>query len=196
MSKQRAKGLSFSAVTLNLEQIDGLEVDSLVLGVFQDDRPVKGAAGFCDWRLNGRISNVIQNGTFGGTPKETLLMDTNGRIMSKRLLLFGMGQREDLNLDKLSQVLSCMLVVAKKAKFSKLGLELPGFPGIAIKPAAAIDTLLDRAVEDYPDCTIRLLCHDKKNAQLAKTLAEENPDIHYIQKKPSLLAEIEDEENL
>ena len=67
-----------------------------VLGLpfFEDERPLRGAAGLCDWRLGGRLSALLGAtgearlvGTFG----ERLLMPTGPRLPWQRLMLFGLG---------------------------------------------------------------------------------------------------------
>jgi len=44
-----------------LESLDRLSVDVLVLGPFEGERPLRGTAGYCDWRLNGRLSRMLMN---------------------------------------------------------------------------------------------------------------------------------------
>jgi len=75
----------------------------LGLPFFEDERPLRGAAGLCDWRLGGRISlllgarighqrddrgeSVRLRGSFG----EKLLLPTGARLPFSRLVLYGLG---------------------------------------------------------------------------------------------------------
>jgi len=143
---------------LRLEALDRLGVDALVLGVCSDDRPLVGAAGLCDWRLNGRLSALVQAGSFTGAPDEALLTDTGGRIGTARVLLLGLGPRSELELAAIRRGLRQMLVVAKKACLARLALELPGLgrPG---GPAPAELAALTREVVDkaYAEVELELL---------------------------------------
>ncbi len=73
------------------------------LPFFEDERPLRGAAGLCDWRLGGRLSRLLGarigsqrddrgeavrlSGQFG----EKLLLPTGKRLPFGRLILYGLG---------------------------------------------------------------------------------------------------------
>ena len=76
---------------LSLPQLDRLKADTLVLGIFEDVRPLKGAAGFIDWRLCGEVSNLLRNQTFRGEAGELLLISGRGRLPAVRIFLMGWG---------------------------------------------------------------------------------------------------------
>ena len=81
----------------SLNTIDHLDADTLVIGVCEDIRPLKGAAGFVDWRMCGEISNLIRNQSFTGQPGEILLMSGRGRLSPVRLVLLGWGRSSNLD---------------------------------------------------------------------------------------------------
>jgi len=73
---------------------DGARAVALGLPFFEDERPLRGAAGLCDWRLGGRLSRLLGatgatrlRGAFG----EQLLMPSGRRLPWERLVLFGLG---------------------------------------------------------------------------------------------------------
>ncbi|MBL93144.1 MAG: hypothetical protein CMH56_15190 [Myxococcales bacterium] len=76
---------------LTLAQLDRLQADTLMVGIHQDVRPLKGAAGFIDWRLCGEISNLLRNQSFHGEPGEVLLISGRGRLPAIRIFLMGWG---------------------------------------------------------------------------------------------------------
>ena len=47
--------MALSVLPLDLARWDESARDCLVLPVFRDDRPLRGAAGLADWRLCGRL---------------------------------------------------------------------------------------------------------------------------------------------
>jgi hypothetical protein len=57
-------------VVATLGAIDALDVDTLVLCLTEDVRPLPGAAGLVDWRLAGRLSRFIEKGILTGARDE------------------------------------------------------------------------------------------------------------------------------
>lgn len=77
-------------VSPSLEAIDALDVDTFVLCLTPSMRPLPGAAGFCDWRLCGTLSQLIKRGILTGAVDEKVLMPAD-RIGIPRLLVLGLG---------------------------------------------------------------------------------------------------------
>ena len=50
--------------------------DALVVPLWADVRPLRGAAGLLDWRLNGRLSQLLREGRLLGAAGEKLLFFT------------------------------------------------------------------------------------------------------------------------
>jgi hypothetical protein len=63
----------------------------LVLPFFADERPLRGAAGLCDWRLCGRLSRMLGQGRVQGGFGEATLYPPGRRLAFPLLLLFGLG---------------------------------------------------------------------------------------------------------
>ena len=76
---------------LNLQGIDGLDVDALAIFV-GPERPLQGLAGFADWRLCGLISRAIRDGAYGPDSGEALPLPSGGRIAVPRIFCFGQPQ--------------------------------------------------------------------------------------------------------
>jgi Cytosol aminopeptidase family, N-terminal domain len=113
---------------LSLETLDRLEgVDTLCLFVAEDERPLSGAAGLCDWRLCGQLSRLLVNGFFTGAADDPLLLPTNGRIAPGRIVVFGLGRRERLSDGPaLGARLAAAASVLDRAGASSVALEVPG----------------------------------------------------------------------
>jgi len=73
------------------------EVDSAALFVFQDERPLRGLAGYLDWRLCGSFSRILIEGRFTGVEGDALLFPTWGRVSPGRVFCFGAGRNEKLD---------------------------------------------------------------------------------------------------
>jgi hypothetical protein len=80
----------------------GTSPEALVLPFFADERPLRGPAGLCDWRLCGRLSRLLGGGqrqerVAGAWGELTLYpVRVNGlaRLPFERLVLFGLGPSE------------------------------------------------------------------------------------------------------
>ncbi len=84
--------------------IDMLAYDGLAFGFFSDERPPRGYCGLVDWRLNGLISNLIAAEKLTGAFMEKVLISTNYRIPSPKILLVGLGESTQLTYEKLYTV--------------------------------------------------------------------------------------------
>src|SRR3990167_2010584 len=110
--------------------IDQVESELALVTTFADIRPLKGNAGFIDWRLNGKLSRLILNSKFSGLEGEALLMPAQGRIDSKEILILGAGNRQSMNEQEISPFLHFLAekIFLKKTKSFSLSLSdlIPG----------------------------------------------------------------------
>src|SRR3954469_12160874 len=85
--------MSVSFLASDLGKWDQLESapETLVLPFFSDERPLRGAAGLCDWRLCGKLSQLLLSGKVGGGLGEATLYPRGRRLPFARLLLGGLG---------------------------------------------------------------------------------------------------------
>jgi hypothetical protein len=81
--------------------LDELSQDGVALGFFSDERPPRGGVGLADWRMNGALSRQMADGRLAGSYLEKVLIATNGRLPSSRILLIGLGNLSDLTYDTL-----------------------------------------------------------------------------------------------
>src|SRR4051812_49485004 len=66
--------LPLSVLPLDLARWDEAARDCLVLPVFKDDRPLRGAAGLVDWRLCGRLSRLVKSNRATAGAGENLML--------------------------------------------------------------------------------------------------------------------------
>lgn len=88
-------------LNISTENPDLPKHECLVLGIFADQRPPRGTAGFVDWRLNGMISREIKQGRISGAFEEKTAIPFPQRIGAEILLLFGLGNASDINYDRI-----------------------------------------------------------------------------------------------
>jgi hypothetical protein len=120
--KHKADRRALLAPTLGA--VDALNVDSMVCAWCTDVRPLGGALGMIDWRLCGRVSRLLERGTFAGAVDERVLMPTHGRIPPPRLFLYGCGASTTLS-STLATRVAAMARMAQKAGARRVALSLP-----------------------------------------------------------------------
>jgi len=79
-------------IRIRTANLDDLEQEGLALGFFCDERPPRGFCGFVDWRLNGIISNQLAEGRLAGSHLEKVLIASNRRIPTEKILMIGLGE--------------------------------------------------------------------------------------------------------
>lgn len=134
-------------VPLDLSRIDGLRYEAVVLPFFEDERPLRGAAGLCDWRLCGRLSRLLQSGRVTGSLGEVTLVPPRPRLPFDKLLLVGCGAREPFDASRFQQVTARVFDVAEGLRLRNLVLALPGRNHNRVLPGDAIRWFLDVSSE-------------------------------------------------
>ena len=101
-------------------------VDALCLFIPEDERPLRGAAGWADWRLCGALSRLLQGGFFTGKSEDQLLLPSEGRVAFSRIFAVGLGKRTALDPASLSVALQHAASMLSLAKVRSVALEIPG----------------------------------------------------------------------
>ena len=116
---------------IGLETLDTLaEVDTLCLFIGEDERPLRGVAGFLDWRMCGELSRLLATNFFTGTLGDSLLLPTHGRVRAHRVFALGTGPRGQLDASRLGELLGKTAEILSKAKVETVALEVPGAPQV------------------------------------------------------------------
>lgn len=135
--------MSLSIHEIGFESLDGLStMDSLCLFIGEDERPLKGTAGYVDWRLCGRLSRVLIDRFFTGAPGDCLLVPSSGKIAMERIFAVGIGSHRALGLPALSQAMARTARLLSRAQVRAVALEIPG-GGQVEDPARAAALLND-----------------------------------------------------
>lgn len=120
----------------------GPAADALVVPVWTDVRPLRGAAGVLDWRLCGRLSQLLREGRLCGTPGEKLLLATN-RIPWQRVLAVGVGDSQSFDEASFRRAIACCLEALRRLGGNSLAIALPGRDIDLIRPDRAMRGFLD-----------------------------------------------------
>jgi hypothetical protein len=135
--------VALSVLPLDLARWDESSRDCLVLPVFKDDRPLRGAAGLADWRLCGRLSRLLKGGKANAEAGETMLLPPGRRLRFKRMMWFGLGDAKGYTEERFRKDLKWMLDVITKAGITDWSLQLPGRSSGLIGARRAVEIILD-----------------------------------------------------
>ncbi len=160
-------------VPLELARIDGLRYEAVVLPFFEDERPLRGAAGLCDWRLCGRLSRLLQRRRLTGALGEVTLVPVRPRLAFDKMLLFGAGPSEAFDGAAFDALVARMLSSLEKLHLRTFVLALPGRATGKIPPGDAIRWFLSAvgAREDFDEVVV-LDDHDAQKAMAPVVEAE------------------------
>lgn len=84
-----------------LQDIKKLEAEALIVGFYEDVRPLKGIAGQLDWLLCGSLSGLVLTNKMRGTLGEIALLTSRGKVPPQKVFLVGLGPKSDFTLQQL-----------------------------------------------------------------------------------------------
>jgi Cytosol aminopeptidase family, N-terminal domain len=90
-------------VKVMLQDIKKLETEALVVGFYQDIRPLKGLAGELDWLLCGALSRLILEKKMTGALGEMALLTSQGKVPVQKIFMIGLGPRAEFSLTNLQR---------------------------------------------------------------------------------------------
>jgi hypothetical protein len=112
-------------VILSTDEVDIQECEILVSGLFEDERPLQGATGWIDWRLNGKLSHFLLERRLTGAWKETTLIPSEGRVIPRMILILGLGRVREYSYLRLRQLSPYLTETLRKMQTSSICLCLP-----------------------------------------------------------------------
>lgn len=133
--------------------------DALVVPLWADVRPLRGAAGLLDWRLNGRLSQLLREGRLEGVAGEKLLFFTT-RVPWRRILTVGVGPTTSFSEDAFRASLGAVLDAFRGLGIQSAGLAPPGRDMDRITPERALRVLIsvaEQREEEYPGTALSAL---------------------------------------
>jgi Cytosol aminopeptidase family, N-terminal domain len=135
--------MTLSVLPLDLARWDETKRDCLVLPVFKDDRPLRGAAGLADWRLCGRLSRLVKANKASADAGETIMLPPGRRLPFARILWFGLGDAKGYSDDRFRKDFSWIVNVVTKAGVKEWAFQAPGRASGLIGARRAIEIMLD-----------------------------------------------------
>lgn len=84
--------------------------------------------------LDGLLEEILGKGEFEGKEDQTSLIHARGKIRAKRILLVGLGKRDDINEEKIRRAGGNSISFLKNLKMSNVALSLRYLKSIGISP--------------------------------------------------------------
>jgi leucyl aminopeptidase len=114
-------------VTIRIEQASPADFATplLVVQHFERDLQPGGLAAEVDRRLGGAITRLLERGDFQGKKDETtLLYPREGEIAAERVVLVGVGKREDYVVERLRRAVGTAVRAAERIGVTRLALTM------------------------------------------------------------------------
>ena len=130
-------------IILSKERVDVQECDLLVTGFFRDERPLRGSSGWIDWRFNGKFSRFLIEKNLSGDWNETILIPSEGRVMSRMVLLLGLGLMREYGHLRLREIPPRLLQIVKRLEAFDVCLSLPYEEGTNVNCGKMAQVLIE-----------------------------------------------------
>jgi hypothetical protein len=132
-------------VKVILHDIRKLETGALIVGFFEDVRPLKGLAGELDWLLCGSLSSLIIKNKLRGVLGELALLTSRGKVPAAKIFMLGLGSRERISPERLLEAARTAAAAAVDAGVTSAALEYVAIPEL---PAEAAVTALKQGLAE------------------------------------------------
>ena len=110
-------------LTVILQDIKKLETEALVVGFYEDVRPLKGLAGELDWLLCGALSSLIIKNKLRGSLGEVALLTSRAKVPAKKIFMIGLGPKEGLSPSSLRSAVRTVVSSVLDAGVKKTAIE-------------------------------------------------------------------------
>lgn len=119
------------------------DTDLIVINLFEGVTQPGGATGATDQALGGAIRDLIAGGDFKGKLNETAVLYPRGAIPARRVLIVGLGQAQDFDLDRVRQVAGTAARRARDLGAKRFATIVHGAGIGGLEPEAAAQALAE-----------------------------------------------------
>jgi leucyl aminopeptidase len=126
--------------------ITQIEADAIVVNLFEDVKQPGGATAAVDRLLAGAIDSLVNRGEIRGKFEEVSIVHTLGKLPATRVAIVGLGNRGDLDIDKVRRVTGQFCRVLRKLNCRKIATILHGADAGNIEPEASAQAITEGAI--------------------------------------------------
>ncbi len=110
-------------VDVIFQDIKTIESDAIVVGFYEDVRPLKSLAGHLDWLLCGSLSRLIVEKRLSGALGEMALLNNRSKIPAEKIFLVGLGPQSAFSCSTLKSVAMMTAASISAIKIAVAALE-------------------------------------------------------------------------
>ena len=133
-------------VQITRASITELDCDALIVNLFEGVTSPGGATGAVDKALDGLIGEVIQKEQFKGKLGSLLSIHTHGKIPARRVLVAGLGPKEEFSIDSIRTVMAAAARAARDSHASTVATILHGAGIGRLSPVRSAQATVEGAV--------------------------------------------------
>lgn len=133
-------------VTAVTGDITKIATDAIIINLFEGTKQPGGATAAVDKALGGTISKMIKGGEIKGKQGETTLIHTFGKIKAAKVLVLGLGKKDDLNANVIRNVTAEACRYLKKASVKEAATTVHGAGAGGIDPEKAAQAITEGAM--------------------------------------------------
>ncbi len=129
-------------VSVRVQDLLAYSGDAVIVNLFEGVKKPGGAAGAIDQALAGLISRVIAQGEFQGKAGTSVLLHSQGKLKAERVLVAGLGKREEFGLESVRSVSGEALRLLRRHGCRRIGTILhgTGAGGLGVQEVAQATT--------------------------------------------------------
>ncbi|MCH7951277.1 leucyl aminopeptidase [Patescibacteria group bacterium] len=105
-------------------KLESQRTDATILPCFQGEE-TKGMVSSIDRALNGVLARTIGEENFEGKLGKTFLFHTHGKIPARRIIVVGLGEKKELDAERLRRASAAALKLAKSVKAKTIAISPP-----------------------------------------------------------------------
>lgn len=120
-------------IEVDAASVERARADVAAVPFFAGEKPLRGGVGRADWRLCGKLSDLVASGRLSGEPGQAALLATFGGLKVPLLLVLGAGPREEFDVVRFRQLTREAVARALALRAQALALPFPedGAGGVA-----------------------------------------------------------------
>src|SRR5690606_38187212 len=112
-------------ISIRRERAEDIQTPLLVLLHIEGDADLASSAAAVDRRIGGQASQALRSGDFKGSKDESLLLfPRSGEIGADRVLLVGLGKREEFGVESLRRATGTAIRTAERVGVGSLAVSL------------------------------------------------------------------------
>ena len=132
---------------------DRMEGEVAAVFFFEDDRPLHGSASLLDWRLNGKLTELLLSGNVSGRLGEAVIVKNNGKLDAEWALFLGGGKRSRLSKAVWERLLKKGIKLCQKAGFERVAFCLDSQEEVPVSQIREIaETILAENIKSDIEC--------------------------------------------